>query len=86
MGVALGGGWTEPVRNGPYFWYGPLWMPFGALVALIWAPQAHFPNFPNFQIFVLGHFLESFRGGPCGQPAPIVQKIFGQIATCGPEC
>ena len=61
MGVVGDGGWAEPVRNEPYFWYGPIWMPLGPLGGFIWTPR---PIFPNFQIFALGNFLESFRGGP----------------------
>ena len=45
-----------------------------------WAPQAHFPIFPNFQVLALGHFLESFRGVPCEQAVPAAQKRHGQVA------
>ena len=46
MGLVGDGDWAEPVRNGPDFWYGPIWMPLGPLGALIWAPRPIFPISP----------------------------------------
>ena len=42
-GLVGDGGWAEPGGNASYFGYGSIWMPFGPLGALIWAPRPIFP-------------------------------------------